>query len=87
MSCTAQSGAYTRGPRIVTPEVRAEMRRILKEVQDGTFAREWIAENRAGRSRFEEMRRADRGHRMEEVGSRLRAMMPWLEDARAGQPA
>jgi hypothetical protein len=58
------------------------MRRLLREVQDGSFAREWLAENRAGRPNFERLRRADRDHLIEEVGARLRAMMPWSEEGK-----
>ncbi len=82
ISDTAEYGDYTRGPRLITEETRAEMRRILGEVQDGSFAREWLEENRGGRQTFERLRRADRDHELERVGAQLRAMMPWLE---AGQ--
>jgi ketol-acid reductoisomerase len=82
ISDTAEYGDYTRGPRLITEETRAEMRRILEEVQNGAFAREWLAENRAGRPTFERLRQADRDHELERVGAKLRGMMPWLE---AGQ--
>jgi ketol-acid reductoisomerase len=81
ISDTAEYGDYTRGPRLITDETRAEMRRILDEVQNGSFAREWLAENRAGRPNFERLRQADRDHEIERVGKVLRAMMPWLEAA------
>jgi ketol-acid reductoisomerase len=84
ISDTAEYGDYTRGPRVVTDETRAEMRRILEEIQDGSFAREWLAENRAGRPNFERLRQADRDHEIERVGKLLRAMMPWLEEAGQG---
>jgi ketol-acid reductoisomerase len=84
ISDTAEYGDYTRGPRLITDETRAEMRRILEEVQNGAFAREWLAENRAGRPNFERMRQADRGHEIERVGKVLRGMMPWLEAAGQG---
>src|SRR6476659_9892266 len=85
ISDTAEYGDYTRGPRVITAETRAAMRRILDAVQDGSFAREWLAENRAGRERFEQLRRADRNHEIERVGAELRAMMPWSEEGkRAG---
>ena len=83
ISDTAEYGDYTRGPRIVTDETRAEMRRILDEIQNGSFAREWLAENRAGRPNFERMRQADRDHEIEQVGAQLRAMMPWSEEGKA----
>jgi len=78
ISDTAEYGDYTRGPRIITDETRAEMRRILDEIQDGRFAEEWIAENRAGRPNFNELRRKGAEHPIEKVGSELRAMMPWI---------
>jgi ketol-acid reductoisomerase len=80
ISDTAEYGDYTRGPRLITEETRAEMRRILEEIRDGSFAREWLAENRAGRRNFERLRQADRGHEIERVGTLLRAMMPWAEE-------
>ena len=81
ISDTAEYGDYTRGPRVITDETRAEMRRILEQVRDGSFAREWLAENRAGRPNFERLRQADRDHEIERVGKVLRAMMPWSEEA------
>jgi ketol-acid reductoisomerase len=87
ISDTAEYGDYTRGPRLVTDETRAEMRRILQAIQDGSFAREWLAENRAGRPNFERMRQADRDHSIETVGKQLRAMMPWSEEGKAARPA
>jgi len=83
ISDTAEYGDYTRGPRVVTDETRAEMRRILDAIQDGSFAREWLAENRDGRPNFERMRLADRNHEIERVGAQLRAMMPWSEEGKA----
>jgi ketol-acid reductoisomerase len=85
ISDTAEYGDYTRGPRLITAETRAEMRRILDEIQDGRFAREWLAENRVGRPNFDRMRVADRDHLIEQVGRRLRAMMPWSEEGRSGR--
>jgi len=82
VSDTAEYGDYTRGPRIITDETRAEMRRILQEVQDGRFAREWLAENKVGRPNFDRMRKADHDHPIEQVGKKLRAMMPWLDEGR-----
>ena len=87
ISDTAEYGDYTRGPRVITDETRAEMRRILDEIQNGGFAREWLAENRSGRPNFERMRQADRDHEIEQVGAQLRAMMPWSEEGKAAQRA
>lgn len=87
ISDTAEYGDYTRGPRVIDGRVREEMRTILREVQSGAFAREWLAENRAGRPQFERDRAADVEHGLEVVGRRLRAMMPWSEEAkRAAAP-
>jgi len=80
ISDTAEYGDYTRGPRVITEATRDEMRRVLEEIRNGSFAREWLAENRAGRPRFEALRQADRDHAIERVGARLRAMMPWSEE-------
>jgi ketol-acid reductoisomerase len=82
ISDTAEYGDYTRGPRVITQETRTEMRRILQEIQDGRFAREWLAENRVGRPNFDRMRQADDEHTIERVGRTLRAMMPWSEEGR-----
>jgi ketol-acid reductoisomerase len=88
ISDTAEYGDYTRGPRVVTDETRAEMRKILAEIRDGSFAREWLAENRAGRVNFERLRQEDRDHEIERVGKVLRAMMPWAEEGgAAARPA
>jgi ketol-acid reductoisomerase len=87
ISDTAEYGDYTRGPRLITAETRAEMRRILTEVQDGSFAREWLEENRAGGPNFDRLRQEDRDHAIEQVGRKLRAMMPWAEEGRGGGPA
>jgi len=78
ISDTAEYGDLTRGPRIITSETRAEMRRILDEIQDGRFAEEWIAENKAGRPRFNELRKKGQDHPVEKVGAELRSMMPWI---------
>ena len=79
VSDTAEHGDYTGGPRIVTDETRREMRRMLAEIVDGTYARAWIAEDRAGRPRFTATRIAEQQHPIEEVGARLRGMMPFLD--------
>ncbi len=78
VSDTAEYGDYSRGPRIITDETRAEMRRILEEIQTGKFAREFILENMSGRSSFLAMRRRDAEHQVEQVGAEMRAMMSWL---------
>jgi ketol-acid reductoisomerase len=84
ISDTAEYGDYTRGPRVITAETRAEMRRILDAIQDGSFAQEWLAENRAGRANFDRLRKADHDHEIERVGAELRAMMPWSEEGKRG---
>jgi len=78
VSDTAEHGDYTGGPKIVTSETRAAMRRILSDVRDGTYARAWIAENERGRPQFDATRARERSAHIEEVGARLRAMMPFL---------
>ncbi len=87
VSDTAEYGDYTRGKRVVNEAVREEMKRMLKEVQDGTFANEWINENKTGRKNFLRMREEARHQKLEEVGRELRAMMPWLSKKKeAGVP-
>ena len=78
VSDTAEYGDYTRGPRVIDDHVRENMRRILQDIQDGTFAREWMAENDEGRKRFLQMREEANDHQIEEVGKKLRRMMPWM---------
>src|ERR687897_1680651 len=78
ISDTAEYGDVTRGPRIIDDHVRAEMRRVLEEIQSGAFAEEWVAESRGGRTRFEQLRQQGREHPIEQVGERLRGMMPWI---------
>jgi ketol-acid reductoisomerase len=82
ISDTAEYGDYTRGPRIVTEQTKAEMRKILDEIRSGQFAREWLDESRKGRPNFERMRRQDTEHLLERTGRELRAMMPWSEEGR-----
>jgi len=79
ISNTAEYGDLTRGPRIITDETRAEMRRILKEIQTGQFAKEFILENRAGAPTLKAMRRISKEHEIEQVGGKLRDMMPWIK--------
>ncbi|MHB1951415.1 MAG: ketol-acid reductoisomerase [Acidiferrobacteraceae bacterium] len=78
ISNTAEYGDLTRGPRIVNEQTKAEMRKILKEIQSGEFAREWVAENETGGRRFPELRAKAAQHPIEAVGMRLREMMPWI---------
>ncbi len=78
VSDTAEYGDYTRGPRVIDDLVREEMQQILEEIQDGSFAREWILENQAGRPSFNALRRRNQGHQIEIVGQKLRQMMPQL---------
>ncbi len=79
VSDTAEYGDYTRGPRIINDMVREEMELMLAEVQDGTFAREWILENQANRPVYNALKRMNEEHLIEKVGKELRAMMPWLK--------
>ena len=87
ISDTAEYGDYTRGPRIVTPAVRETMRQILADIQSGAFAREWIDENKTGAANFQRLRQVDHEHLIEQVGARLRAMMPWSEEGKAAAAA
>ena len=79
VSDTAEYGDYSRGPRIITERTRKEMKKILKEIQSGKFAREWIRENKQGRPNFSKMREDSEKHPIEKVGKELRAMMPWMK--------
>ncbi len=79
VSNTAEFGDYTRGPRIVTDETKAEMKRILAEIQAGEFAKEWILENKANQAAFKATRRRERTHELERVGRELRSMMSWID--------
>ena len=78
VSNTAEYGDYTRGPRIITDQTRAEMKKILTEIQTGQFAREWILENKANQAGFKATRRRERSHLIEQVGKQLRRMMTWI---------
>ena len=78
ISNTAEYGDLTRGPRVVTSETKAEMKKILDEIQSGAFAREWMDENAGGCTNFYAMREKGENHPIEEVGARLRGMMPWI---------
>jgi ketol-acid reductoisomerase len=79
VSDTAEYGDYSRGPRVINEDTREEMEYILEEIQDGTFAKEWILENQAGRPMFNAAKKRDANHPIEVVGKELRAMMPWLK--------
>lgn len=79
VSDTAEYGDLTRGPRVINEQVKEEMRRILKEVQNGQFAREWILENQANRPVFSALREKEKEHLIEKVGAQVREMMPWLK--------
>jgi ketol-acid reductoisomerase len=79
VSDTAEYGDLTRGPRVIDEHVRENMRAVLKEIQDGTFAREWIAENDEGRKRFTALRAEAQHSQIEDIGKELRSMMPWMD--------
>ncbi|MFO0014812.1 MAG: ketol-acid reductoisomerase [Planctomycetota bacterium] len=79
ISNTAEFGDYTRGPRIITDQTKAEMKKILREIQTGQFAREWILENKAGAPAFKASRRLERKHPIEQVGQKLRSLMKWID--------
>ena len=78
ISDTAEYGDVTRGPRVITPSTKKVMQKILKEIQSGRFAKEWIAESESGRENFNALRKAGREHPIEKTGAELRAMMPWI---------
>jgi ketol-acid reductoisomerase len=82
ISDTAEYGDLTRGPRVINDAVRAEMQRILDQIRDGSFAEEWIAENRNGRPNFVALREAGKVHQIEQVGAELRGMMPFISAGR-----
>jgi len=79
VSNTAEYGDYTRGPRIVNEQTKAEMKKILTEIQQGQFARDWILENKANQASFKAIRRRNRDHQLEQVGRQLRSMMTWID--------
>ncbi len=82
VSNTAEYGDYTRGPRVIDKNVRAELKRILEDIQSGRFARDWMLENEVGQTSFKAMRQRAAAHPIEEVGEKLRAMMPWIGEGR-----
>jgi ketol-acid reductoisomerase len=87
VSDTAEYGDYTGGPRIITDATRAEMKKILQEIQDGSYARAWVEENRTGRSWFERRRKEERDQLLERVGRDLRARMPFLDPVDVTNPS
>jgi len=82
ISNTAEYGDYKTGPRIVTPETKAEMKRVLEDIQSGRFVRDWMLECKAGQPSFKATRRINAEHPIEQVGEKLRAMMPWIAERR-----
>jgi ketol-acid reductoisomerase len=80
ISETAKYGDLTRGPRVVDRHTKREMRKILEEIQSGKFARQWISENRRGRKKYRQLLEQDLAHPIEQVGRKLRARMPWLQE-------
>jgi ketol-acid reductoisomerase len=79
ISDTAEYGDLSRGPRVISPAVKAEMRKLLDEIQDGRFAKEWVAEDEAGRPNFTRLQKQGEQHSIEEVGARLRGLMSWVD--------
>ena len=82
VSDTAEYGDYTRGPRVIGPQVKAEMQQVLKEIREGTFAREWILENQVGRPTSTRCAKINAEHPVEHVGKEMRAMMAWLDQSK-----
>jgi ketol-acid reductoisomerase len=80
ISNTAEYGEYRSGPRIVTDETRAEMKRVLADIQSGRFARDWMLENKVNQASFKAMRKKMSEHPIEEIGAKLRGMMPWIKE-------
>ena len=79
ISNTAEFGEYVSGPRIINDATKAEMKRVLKDIQTGKFTSEWMQEYRSGLARFKGIRRQNDGHQIEQVGEKLRGMMPWIK--------
>jgi len=82
ISNTAEYGDYTRGPRLITEETRREMKKILKEIQSGQFAKEWMLENKSGQTKFKTIRKNHAEHPIEKVGEKLRTLMPWISEGK-----
>jgi ketol-acid reductoisomerase len=83
ISTTAKWGDMVSGPRVVNKNAKKEMKKVLKDIQDGKFARRWIAENKSGLKKYNKLMKADLNHKIEKVGAKLRERMPWLSDERA----
>jgi len=79
ISDTAEWGDYQSGPRVITPEVKKQMKQVLTEIQDGTFVNKWVAEHKAGYPNFKRIRAEEEKHQIEEVGAKLRSLMPWIK--------
>ena len=82
ISNTAEYGDYSRGPRLITDETRKEMKKILKEIQSGEFAQEWMEEHKSGQTKFKIMREEYAKHPIEKVGEKLRTLMPWIAEGK-----
>jgi len=82
ISNTAEYGDYSRGPRLITDETRKEMKKILKEIQSGEFAKEWMTEHKSGQIKFKTMRKIHAEHPIEKVGEKLRTLMPWIAESK-----
>ena len=82
ISNTAEYGDYTRGPRLITEETRREMKKILKEIQSGQFAKEWMLENKSGQTKFKTIRSNHAEHPIEKIGEKLRKLMPWIAEGK-----
>ncbi|WP_316860080.1 ketol-acid reductoisomerase [uncultured Cohaesibacter sp.] len=80
ISNTAEYGEYCTGPRLITPETKAEMKNVLTDIQDGTFVRNWMLENKVNQTSFKAIRARNDAHQVEEVGAKLREMMPWIKE-------
>jgi ketol-acid reductoisomerase len=79
ISNTAEYGEYVTGPRIITADTKAEMKRVLNDIQTGKFTRDWMLENKVNQTSFKAVRARNAAHQIEEVGEKLRAMMPWIK--------
>ncbi|HEX7790554.1 MAG TPA: ketol-acid reductoisomerase, partial [Afipia sp.] len=80
ISNTAEYGEYVTGPRIITPETKAEMKRVLTDIQSGKFTRDWMLENKVNQASFKATRARNNDHQIEAVGAKLRDMMPWIKE-------
>jgi len=82
ISNTAEYGDYSRGPRLITEETKKEMKKILKEIQSGEFAKEWMLENKSGQAKFKTLRQNHASHPIEKIGEKLRTLMPWIAEGK-----